>query len=230
MHPDFLLAVAKRAVAGAALLAITACSSGSITQVPPLPPQATLFKQKINHIIVIYQENWGFDSLYGNFPGANGFSSAVNFSNQVDLSGNTISALPPIYTSYPNVDTRFPATLPVATFDETAYIGGTAGTTGDPNHNYWMQQAQIDGGKMDKYLAYGGMYNGAGGLSFGYIDATNLPKASSRKITRSPITSRRARSADRSSTTSGWRVPARPRSIPPRHRRRSSPSMQTGLR
>ena len=176
MHPDFLLAVAKRAVAGAALLAITACSSGGITQVPPLPPQATLFKQKINHIIVIYQENWGFDSLYGNFPGENGFSSAVNFSNQVDLSGNTISALPPIYTTYPNVDTRFPATLPVATFDETAYIGGTAGTTGDPNHNYWMQQAQIDGGKMDKYLAYGGMYNGAGGLAFGYIDATNLPE------------------------------------------------------
>ena len=23
----------------------------------------------INHVIVIYQENWSFDSLYGQFPG-----------------------------------------------------------------------------------------------------------------------------------------------------------------
>ena len=30
--------------------------------------------QQINHVIVIYQENWSFDSLYGKFPGANGLS------------------------------------------------------------------------------------------------------------------------------------------------------------
>jgi phospholipase C len=24
--------------------------------------------QKLNHIIVVYQENWSFDSLYGKFP------------------------------------------------------------------------------------------------------------------------------------------------------------------
>jgi phospholipase C len=27
----------------------------------------------IKHIIVIYQENWSFDSLYGRFPGADGY-------------------------------------------------------------------------------------------------------------------------------------------------------------
>ena len=27
---------------------------------------------EIKHIIVIYQENWSFDSLYGQFPGADG--------------------------------------------------------------------------------------------------------------------------------------------------------------
>lgn len=176
MHPHPIFASIRRGLAAATLTAVVACTGGAATTIPPLPPQATLFKQKINHIIVIYQENWGFDSLYGNFPGANGFSSAVNFSNQVDQTGAAISALPTIYTSYPKVDTRFPATLPVAAFDETAYIGGTGGTTGDPNHNFYLQQAQIDGGKMDKFLAYGGQYNGAGGLSFSYIDATNLPE------------------------------------------------------
>ena len=29
-------------------------------------------RAKVNHIIVIYQENWSFDSLYGHFPGATG--------------------------------------------------------------------------------------------------------------------------------------------------------------
>ena len=31
---------------------------------------------KINHVIVIYQENWSFDGLYGSFPGANGLANA----------------------------------------------------------------------------------------------------------------------------------------------------------
>ena len=30
--------------------------------------------KNINHIIVIYQENWSFDSLYGQFPGASGYA------------------------------------------------------------------------------------------------------------------------------------------------------------
>src|SRR2546421_8227697 len=33
--------------------------------------------QKLNHVVVIYQENWSFDSLYGKFPGANGIDNAA---------------------------------------------------------------------------------------------------------------------------------------------------------
>src|SRR5215469_14874871 len=32
--------------------------------------------QTIQNVIVIYQENWSFDSLYGLFPGANGIANA----------------------------------------------------------------------------------------------------------------------------------------------------------
>ncbi len=48
----------------------------------------------IDHIIVIYQENWSFDALYGSFPGANGIANASSNSlNQIDrLTGNSISA------------------------------------------------------------------------------------------------------------------------------------------
>src|ERR1700674_2256475 len=31
---------------------------------------------KINHIVVIYQENHSFDNLYGTWPGVNGLSNA----------------------------------------------------------------------------------------------------------------------------------------------------------
>src|SRR5947208_15512688 len=32
--------------------------------------------EKIQHVIVIYQENWSFDGLYGKFPGADGIANA----------------------------------------------------------------------------------------------------------------------------------------------------------
>jgi phospholipase C len=35
--------------------------------------------QRLRHIIVIYQENWSFDSLYGQFPGANGLQDGFEY-------------------------------------------------------------------------------------------------------------------------------------------------------
>src|SRR5438874_2466859 len=74
---------------------------------------------KINHVIVIYQENWSFDSLYGKFPGANGIANAGAAVKQVDKSGQPYQVLPqPIDTTKkpPAPDPRFPANLPVAPF------------------------------------------------------------------------------------------------------------------
>src|SRR6202011_4402598 len=39
----------------------------------------------IEHIIVIYQENWSFDSLYGQFPGADGYANSFDTLPQVDV-------------------------------------------------------------------------------------------------------------------------------------------------
>ena len=47
----------------------------------------------IDHFVVIYQENWSFDSLYGDFPGANGIDNASPESlNQVDRLGTPYSS------------------------------------------------------------------------------------------------------------------------------------------
>lgn len=47
----------------------------------------------IDHIVVIYQENWSFDGLYGSFPGANGIGNATAASlGQIDrLTGGALS-------------------------------------------------------------------------------------------------------------------------------------------
>src|SRR5881628_3775022 len=92
------------------------------TTVSPLAPAAHAAGplDKINHLIVIYQENWSFDSLYGKFPGANGLAYSGDAVKQVDKNENPYETLPqPIDTRLPTPgpDERFPADLPVEPFD-----------------------------------------------------------------------------------------------------------------
>src|SRR5262245_33130034 len=56
----------------------------------------TLALDQIDHFVIIYQENWSFDSLYGDFPGANGLDNADGAGTipQVDKSGNLLATLP----------------------------------------------------------------------------------------------------------------------------------------
>jgi phospholipase C len=57
-------------------------------------PTIAAFQNSIDHIVVVYQENWSFDALYGSFPGANGIANASATSlNQLDrLTGNSLSS------------------------------------------------------------------------------------------------------------------------------------------
>lgn len=130
---------------------------------------------KIKHIILIYQENWSFDGLYGKFPGADGLDNAGDAVKQVDLKGNSLPALPqPLLDTKKGkniYDDRFPKSMPVGPYDLSKYVPVTA-TTGDLVHRYYQEQVQIDGGKMDKFVA--GSNNG--GLVMSYFDATNLPE------------------------------------------------------
>jgi phospholipase C len=133
----------------------------------------------IDHFVVIYQENWSFDSLYGKFPGANGISSASQTAlTQVDKSGKPLTSLPAVKGPDGKVDPRFPANLPVGPYDTLPYLtknappGDPAGLTGDMIHRFYTEPQQIDGGKMDKFVSW----SDNGGLVMGYVDATNLPE------------------------------------------------------
>src|SRR5258708_18838515 len=79
---------------------------------------------KINHVVVIYQENRSFDSIYGTFPGANGLANARDTVKQVDKSGQPYATLPqPINSNLkpPGPDPRFPADLAAPPFDLIQY-------------------------------------------------------------------------------------------------------------
>ena len=51
------------------------------------------------------------------------------------------------------IDPRFPDDLPNQPFSIDAYVP-IGDHTGDPIHRFYHQQAQIDGGLMDKFAAY----------------------------------------------------------------------------
>jgi len=153
---------------------------------------------KIKHIIVIYQENWSFDSLYGQFPGADGLANSFDTIPQLDKTAvPAYSALiyqtPSPLTGSPLVpDPAFPSTpngklalisnnslaWPLIPYDFTTYIPANS-LTGDIVHRFYHEQLQIDNGAletkngdMDKFVTW----SDNPGLVLSYLDATNLPE------------------------------------------------------
>lgn len=139
-----------------------------------LPPKRVVYTKeeldaakKIEHIIVILQENWSFDSLYGKFPGVEGIDRAEKSAfEQVDRKGQPYSLLPLSINSktkkpYPQI----PSTLPNAPFDLEPYLPMTQ-VTGDPAHRFYNEQRQINGGMMNGFAAWGN----TGGFVMSYYD------------------------------------------------------------
>jgi len=129
--------------------------------------------EKIEHVIVIYQENWSFDGLFGKFPGADGLTRAGAAVRQVDKAGKPLDKLPqPLDTSKKpaSSDTRFPGDLPVAPYDLARFVA-PGEKTGDMVHRFYQNQYQINGGKNDQFAAW----SDNGGLVMSYYDATDMP-------------------------------------------------------
>ncbi|HWB65113.1 MAG TPA: alkaline phosphatase family protein [Chitinophagales bacterium] len=134
-----------------------------------------LFQKRIKHIVVIYQENWSFDGLYGNFPGANNLSKAHLYP-QLNKDGSIMAYAPQPYSTIyekPSVpdSAYFPSKMPPIPYDLQLYVDHDH-QTGDLIHEFYTEQQQIDGGKMDKFISW----SNDGGLVMSYFDATNLPE------------------------------------------------------
>jgi phospholipase C len=150
--------------------------------------------QNIDHFVVIYQENWSFDALYGNFPGANGIANASATSlSQIDrLTGQPyssqlgqnfdLSVNGPTLTTPPQpinndvspsvIDTRFPAGLnTLQPYNAGSYLS-PGDKTGDIVHKFYQEQSQINGGLQNQYVTW----SDNPGLVMSHFDATNLPE------------------------------------------------------
>src|SRR5258708_32237720 len=93
------------------------------------PAAAQAGKTRLKHIIIVYMENWSFDSLYGQFPGANGLSNATSAAPQVDKTGKVYDTLPAPLNSNKkddkgvySVDARIPANLPNKPYAIDPYV------------------------------------------------------------------------------------------------------------
>ena len=160
-----------------------------------LLPTGTLAAERshrIKNVIVIYQENWSFDSLYGLFPGANGISRSSRISlaqrdrltgkpytsqlgQPFDLiSGSLSLSTPPQPINSGQIDTRFPTNfntlVPYDLVDDTGLQ--VSDKTGDIVHRFWHEQSQINHGKMNWFVTW----SDNPGLVMSYFDATNLPE------------------------------------------------------
>jgi phospholipase C len=118
----------------------------------------------LGHVVVIYLENWSFDSLYGSYPGAEGLASPSAHIPQIDNS----TGLP--FVTLPMVDPNIPLGLPNAAFDLSQFVPSNQ-LIHDLVHRYYQEQLQIDGGKMDKYVTI----SDAKGESLGYYPTAPLP-------------------------------------------------------
>jgi phospholipase C len=149
--------------------------------------------KSIKHIIVIYQENWSFDSLYGQFPGADGYANCFDTLPQLDVTAapaySSLIYKTPSPLNNGAIDGQFPSlagnltlnsnhtvALPLIPYDFTTYIPAT-GITGDIVHRFYHEQLQIDNGllegkngDLDKFVTW----SDNPGLVLSYVDATNL--------------------------------------------------------
>ena len=122
---------------------------------------------KINHVVVIYLENRSFDNLYGEFPGAEGIVGlSPERYRQIDSTGKPYAVLPQA------PDAHLPSTLPNAPFAIEEFIPSNAPTR-DLVHRFYQEQAQINGGLMNRFV----VVSDALGLTMGHYHTAPLPLA-----------------------------------------------------
>ncbi|HTJ01095.1 MAG TPA: acid phosphatase [Dongiaceae bacterium] len=189
------------AVAGASLVLHTASAdSGSAYHEPqwhPKPPPHRQVLPQIDHFIVIYQENWSFDGLYGNFPGANGLANAIGTTtNQLDrVTGQPIASLASYDPASSTIPTQNPP-VPLNGTQDTRFLSVTSNLnspslvntllpyslepfnlvagdfTGDIIHEFWREMSQIHFGTMDRFVTW----SDNPGLVMSHFDGTDLPE------------------------------------------------------
>ena len=179
-----------------AAVAATPAAALSLTALQASSSNNTL--NNINNFVVIYLENRSFDNLFGTFPGANGIANAsaaakaqlpiatvgstalsgVNPINNANLArtGSGTNASPFVTPADPNFNSSIANGPWAVDANLTAAAANSAGTrydpakdvTGDLVHRFYEEQVQINGGRMNQFIAGTHASPDAGGLVMSY--------------------------------------------------------------
>jgi phospholipase C len=151
---------------------------------------------RINHIVVIYQENHSFDNLYGGWEGVNGLGAAPpEKTTQINQNGLPFTCLmqndpslktPPLSetcrdsttgTTFPSHFANKPFTIddyitPMSTTCPNGVAGGQpGGCTRDLVHRFYQEVYQLNNGNQNRYVTGAD----AVGLTMGTYNTQQLP-------------------------------------------------------
>lgn len=149
---NFLQTTAYMAASGLSLPAMA--QTASVSDVKGL-------QEKIDHIIVIFQENRSFDHYFGTYRNARDGKKPENL---LDQHGNldkcfmgmqkNPEGIPYNYLPVPaDIPGFYSALLPNRPFHMAPYISASENVPWDPSHNFHRMFAQVDQGRMDKFVA-----------------------------------------------------------------------------
>ena len=125
-------------------------------------PQADLkgLREKIEHVVVIYQENRSFDHYFGAYRHPRGaqLANLLDKDGKIDprFTGLQKNAAGIPYSILPvpdNLPGFEDALLPNAPFHMAPYLPASHNVPWDPEHHFFRMYAQIDNGAMDRFVA-----------------------------------------------------------------------------
>jgi phospholipase C len=120
---------------------------------------------EIENVIVVYLENHSFHNLMFGFPGADE-TLPEGYEGQRMPGGKLFETLPAVTErGQTQPDTRFPTKLLNRPFSINQFLKMSEKIP-DPMHEFYLQQQQINGGKMDRFVEF----SRVGALVMGYFD------------------------------------------------------------
>jgi phospholipase C len=161
---------------------------------PARTSQPAQWFDRFSHILVVYMENRSFDNLFGAYPGANGIARAGARATQTDRAGQPYRTLPPALQPF---NGYFPDNPPELRAMEAlvgmpnrpfAIDGVRPGVTADTYirdivHLFYTQRAQVNGGAMDRFVAW----SNAGALVMGHYSQRAMARSNLWRLAREGV-------------------------------------------
>lgn len=152
-----------KSAAAAGGLALLDARLGRVARAQPGAPDLQGLREKIDHVIVIFQENRSFDHYFGAYRSPRGgfVAGLLDAEGRVDprFRGLQKNAAGVPYTHLPmprQVPGFARALLPNEPFRMSAYVPSGDNVPWDPMHHFYRMFAQIHAGKMDRFVALAG--------------------------------------------------------------------------